>query len=206
MSTTSATIITPLGLEVPTPPTQEWREHTTERWRDRDPESHAFALHLVRSLGLTNKTKLTELISAHRVARGLDGISRNSLIALFNDAAEFKPGEIDEIIRRRSSLLTADALDKIEDLLDKAKAAKDLGAAAMALTAVYNVKQISSGGATRISGSTTDGVKARTFDDFLAKARAKLSSAQPELPPTRTAREIEIIPQPIPESIPAAGQ
>jgi len=204
MSTTPATIITPLGLEVPTPPAHEWREHTTERWRDRDPESHAFALHLVRQLGITNKTQITELVDQHRAARQLPGISRNSIIALFNDTTEFKPGEIDEIIRRRSSLLTADTLDKIETLLDKAKAAKDLGAAAMALTAVYNVKQISSGGATRISGSTTDGLKARTFDDFLAKARAKLNNPQPELEPSRPAREIELIPQPVNQTISAA--
>jgi len=205
MSTTPATIITPLGLEVPTPPAHEWREHTTERWRDRDPESHAFALHLVRQLGITNKTQITELVDQHRAARQLPGISRNSIIALFNDTTEFKPGEIDEIIRRRSSLLTADTLDKIETLLDKAKAAKDLGAAAMALTAVYNVKQISSGGATRISGQTSDSQKARTFDELRARARALLSTPQPpELQPPRPAREIELIPQPVNKTTSAA--
>lgn len=181
------TTITELGLEVPLKPGEEWREHTAERWRVRDPQGHAFALHLVRELGLTNKSKLEALVSEHRSARGLPGISRNSIIALFNDRDEFKPGEIDDIIRRRSALLSADALDKIEELLYAAKAAKDLGAASMALTAVYNVKQLSSGSATRISGSTTDGAKARTFDEYLQRARARLADAPPAL-------EVEVLP------------
>lgn len=190
------TITTELGLQVPIPPAHEWREHTAARWKERDPASHQFALHLVRELGITNKSQITELVDQHRAARQLPGISRNSIIALFNDTTEFKPGEIDEIIRRRSSLLTADTLDKIETLLDKAKAAKDLGAAAMALTAVYNVKQLSSGGATRINANTADGLKARTFDAYLAQARAKLNApqSQPELHPSRPAREIELVP------------
>lgn len=170
----SDTITTELGLTVPPKPAEAWREHTTERWRERDPASWEFALYLVRELGLTNKSKIEALVSEHRSVRGVPGISRNSIIALFNDTREFKPGEIDEIIRRRSALLTADALDKVEELLYAAKAAKDLGAASMALTAVYNVKQLSHGGATRISGNTQDGAKAKTFDDFVKLAQEKM--------------------------------
>lgn len=180
-------VTTELGLEVLAPPAQEWREHTAERWKKRDPEGYEFALWLVRGLGLTNKSKLQILISEQRKERKLEGISRNSIIALFNDSQEFKPGEIDEIIRRRSSLLSADALDKLEELLDLAKSAKDLGAAAMALTAVYNVKQISSGGATRISGSTADGQKARAFDEFRKRAQQRLKESPPH-------RELEVMP------------
>lgn len=168
------TIVTPLGFEVIAPPGEEYREHTAERWRERDRSSYDFALYLVRELGLTNKSKIWTLVTEHRKARQLEGISRNSVIALFNDRTEFKPGEIDEIIRRRSSLLSADVLDKLEELLEKAKSAKDLGAASMALTAVYNVKQLSSGGATRISGQTSDGAKARSFDELRKRAQAKL--------------------------------
>ncbi len=186
---------TELGLTVPVKPGEEWREHTAERWKLRDPEGFEFALYLVRELGLTNKSKMEELVSAHRKARGLEGISRNSIIALFNDRHEFKPGEIDDIIKRRSALLSADALDKIEELLYTAKAAKDLGAAAMALTAVYNVKQLSNGAATRISGSTQDGVKAKTFDDFVKMARAKqLKDAPPAVEvETVAVRELETL-------------
>jgi hypothetical protein len=178
----------PLAL----PPTHAWREHTAERWKERDPESYQFAIYLVRELGLTNKSEIERLVREHREARNLPGISRNSIIALFHDQQEFRPGEIDEIIRRRSALLSADALDKIEELLYKAKAAKDLGAAAMALTAVYNVKQLAHGGATRISGSTEDGKKAKTFDDFMKLAREKMKEAP--LPLHEPSVEVEVLP------------
>ena len=173
-------------------PAGEWRAHTAERWKERDAESYQFAVYLVRGLGLTNKSKLERMVDEHRDARGLPGISRNTIIALFNDREEFKPGEIDEIIRRRSALLSADALDKIEELLYTAKAAKDLGAAAMALTAVYNVKQLSSGGATRISGNTDDGRKAKTFEDFMKLAREKMKA--PTLPMSEPSVEVEVVP------------
>ena len=193
-TTTPPLVTTELGLEVPMPPGQEWREHTAARWKERDPESFAFALYLVRELGLINKSKITELVSSHRQARGLDKIARNTVTALFNDREEFKPNEINEIISRSASLLSADALGKVEELLDKAQSAKDLGAVAMALTAVYNVKQISSGGATRISGSTSDGVKAMAFDEFRRRAQQKLQAAPLALEPAPLHREVELVP------------
>lgn len=170
------TTTTELGLEVPVKPGEEYREHTAERWKEKDRESYDFALYLVRELGLTNKSKIVEVVDEHRKARGVAGVSRNSVIALLN-GPEFKPGEIDEIIKRRSLLTTADALDKIEELLDRAKAAKDLGAAAMALTAVYNVKQLSNGAATRITGKP-EGETTKNFDRYLERARKKLEQAQ----------------------------
>jgi hypothetical protein len=169
------TTTTLLGLEVPVKPTEEYREHTAERWKEKDRESYDFALYLVRELGLTNKTKIVACVDEHRAARGVSSVSRNSVIALLN-GPEFKPGEIDEIIKRRSLLTTADALDKIEELLERAKAAKDLGAAAMALTAVYNVKQLSNGAATRITGKT-EGDERKSFDRYLERARKKLEDA-----------------------------
>lgn len=167
---------TELGLEVPLREAEEYREHTAARWKERDRGSYDFALYLVRELGLTNKVKIEELVSEHRKARQLAGISRNSVIALMN-SAEFKAGEIEEIIKRRSLLTTADALDKIEQLLDKAQGAKDLGAAAMALTAVYNVKQLSNGAATRITGKT-EGDTGKSFDRYLERARKKLEASK----------------------------
>lgn len=184
---------TELGLQVPLKPTEEYREHTAERWKEKDRASYDFALHLVRELGLTNKTKIVEKVDEHRQIRGLDGVSRNSVIALLN-GPEFRPGEIEEIIKRRSLLTTADALDKIEELLDRAKAAKDLGAAAMALTAVYNVKQLSSGAATRITGKT-EGETHKSFDRYLERARKKLKEAEGIM--------IDITPPPAAVPIPA---
>ena len=56
------TTTTLLGLEVPVKPTEEYREHTAERWKEKDRESYDFALYLVRELGLTNKTKIVACV------------------------------------------------------------------------------------------------------------------------------------------------
>jgi hypothetical protein len=173
------------GEDLPPPEGEEYRVHTAGYWKRNDPSSFQFALYLVRELGLTNKSKIEALVTDHRKVRGLSGISRNTVIGLFHDQTEFKPGEIDEIIKRRAALTAADALDKIEELLDKAKASKDLGAASMALTAVYNVKQLSSGGATRISGTSNDAEKAKGFEFFLQKAKAKLLTETQPMPDVR---------------------
>ena len=172
----ATTTTTELGLEVPLREIEAYREHTAVRWKERDRDSYDFALYLVRELALTNKLKLEQLVTEHRKARSLPGISRNSIIALMN-SPEFKPGEIEEIIKRRSLLTTADLLDKIEQLQEKATGAKDLGAAAMALTAVYNVKQLSNGGATRITGKQ-ESDPAKSFDKYLERARQRLNDAK----------------------------
>lgn len=182
MNTPALPLTLPGGEPLPPPPAAGWREHTAGRFREQDAEGYAFACYLVRELGITNKSEIVRLVDEHRAARQLDGISRNTIIALMNDPTEFKAGEIEDIIRRRSLLTSADALDKVEELLSKAKSAKDLGAAAMALTSVYNVKQLSSGGATRISGNTQDSTKAKGFDHFMQLAQAELQKRQQTVP------------------------
>jgi len=166
------------GQPLTPPPDHEYRVHTAEHWEKNDIESYAFALYLVRSLGLTVKLKIVELVSAHRNARGLPGISRNSVTALFH-SREFKPGEIDEIIKRNAHLVVSSAIAKVEELLEEATSAKDLGAAAMALTSIHNVSQLVRGNATRISGTSGDAEKAKGFDFFLQKAKAKLLTETP---------------------------
>jgi hypothetical protein len=183
-TTPSLPLTLPDGQPVPPPPAAAWREHTAGRFREQDAEGYAFACYLVRELGITNKSEIVRLVDEHRAARQLEGISRNTIIALMNDPQEFKAGEIEDIIKRRSLLTSADALDKVEELLNKAKSAKDLGAAAMALTSVYNVKQLSSGGATRISGNTQDSTKAKGFDHFMQLAQAELQKRQQTVPAT----------------------
>lgn len=200
----------PDGAPLPPPPAEGWREHTAGRFREQDAEGYAFACYLVRELGITNKSEIVRLVDEHRAARQMEGVSRNTIIAMMNDPHEFKPGEIEEIIKRRSLLTTADALDKVEELLTKAKAAKDLGAAAMALTAVYNVKQLSSGGATRISGNTQDAAKAKGFEHFLQMANAKLQqpapSPSPELPAaTGRVVEVEVVEVGSDQTVPTEG-
>ena len=174
---------TELGREVPAAPGEEYREHTAARWRDPndqrgDPASYEFCLHLIKALGILNKSELKRLVDDHRAARGKDPISRNSIIALFHDRTLFKNGEIDEIIRTRSALLTADTINKLEEIIDTAKSAKDIGGVAMALTALFNVKQISHGAATRITGKSDDADKARSYDFYRARAQAKLAEKQ----------------------------
>jgi hypothetical protein len=65
-------------------------------------------------------------------------------------SGEFERGEINLIIERAALLGTAQMQDKLMELTDKAKSTKDLGAVAMGLTTMHNIKQISSGGPTEI--------------------------------------------------------
>lgn len=181
----------PNGEPLPPPPGEDYREHTAERWKETDRPSYDFALWLVRAIGITNQSKITAEVTQHRAERGLPGISRNSVRALFN-SAEFKPGEFDEIIRRRSQQSTATAIDKIDEILEAVEKPKDLGAAAMALNTLYNVSQISAGKATRITGTTTDAEKARTFDHYRKLAEAKANALQPPPPPIRDVTPVEV--------------
>ncbi|WP_395735067.1 hypothetical protein [Prosthecobacter sp.] len=141
---------TELGLEVPVVPGEEYREHTAERWKERDRASYDFCLHLIRDLGIVNRSELTRQVDAHRAERGVKGISRNCIIALINDPREFAPGEITEIIARQSALLTMETVGAAREIVEKAKSTKDLGAIAMTMTSALNVKQITSGGPTKI--------------------------------------------------------
>lgn len=143
-------VTTELGMTVPVKPGEEYREHTAERWKERDPASYAFALHLIRDLGIVNRSEIERQVSRHREDRGLTGISRNSVIALLNSPQEFKPGEINDIIARQAALLTMESVGAARELVDKAKSTKDLGAVAMTMTSAHNVKQLSSGGATQV--------------------------------------------------------
>lgn len=146
---------TELGLEVPEKEGQEYRVHKTDRWRDPadprgDPLSYDYCIHLIRDLGIVNRCELARLVDDHRAARGKDGISRNSIIALINDTSVFKPGEINDIIARSSALLTMESIGAARDLVEKARSTKDLGAVAMVMTSANNIKQLSSGGPTQV--------------------------------------------------------
>lgn len=143
-------VTTELGMTVPVKPGEEYREHTAERWKERDPASYAFALHLIRDLGIVNRSEIERQVSRHREERKLPGISRNSVIALLNSTQEFKPGEINDIIARQAALLTMESVGAARELVDKAKSTKDLGAVAMTMTSAHNVKQMSSGGPSQV--------------------------------------------------------
>lgn len=162
---------TELGLEVPVKEGEEYREHTAERWRERDPTSFEYCIHLIRNLGIVNRSELERQVDAHRAARNLKGISRNCIIALINDTNVFKPGEITDIIARGSALLTMESIGAARELVEKAKSTKDLGAMAMVMTSANNIKQITGGGPTSVK------VVHHKFDveDFEAARRKRLN-------------------------------
>lgn len=184
------------GEALPPPPGEEYREHTAERWRDPvrgDPLSYDYCIYLIRDLGITNRSELERQIDAHRKARGLGGVSRNSIIALINDASVFKPGEINEIIARSSALLTMESIGSARELVEKAKSTKDLGAVAMVMTSAHNIKQIQSGGPTEIK-SVHHRFSVDDFEKVKAQAGAKIMEMEIiESPPalnTETVNEI----------------
>lgn len=150
MSAHNQTTTTELGLEVPVKPGEEYREHTAERWRESDRLSYDFCLYLIRTLLIVNRSELERQVTEHRKKRNLPGISRNSIIALINDEEEFKPGEIETIIKRSAALLTMESTSKARDLIDKSDSTKDIGAVAMMMTSAHNIKQLSTGGPTEI--------------------------------------------------------
>jgi len=174
------TTTTPLGLEVPVEPGHEYRQHTASRWNDSshgDPLSYNYCIHLIRDLGITNRSELVRLVDEHRAARGVNGVSRNSVTALINDPTVFKPGEINEIIARTSALLTMESIGAARELVEKAKSTKDLGAVAMTLTSAHNVKQLSSGGPTEIK-ETRQRFSVEDFERTKAAARGKIIEAE----------------------------
>lgn len=180
MSKETTTVKTELGLEVPVKKGEEYRAHTTERWRDPvrgDPLSFEYCIYLIRDLGITNRSELERQVDAHRAARGLGGVSRNSIIALINDPSVFKPGEINEIIARSSALLTMESIGTARDLVEKAKSTKDLGAVAMVMTSAHNIKQIQSGGPTEIK-EVHHRFSVDDFERVKAEARGKIVDAE----------------------------
>ena len=127
-----------LPMDVPPRPGAEWRDHTAERWKERDPESYAECIYLIKT-GVVNQSELARLF----------GKSRNSIQALMM-SDEFERGEINRIIERAALIGTAQMQDKLMELTEKVKSTKDMGALAMATTTMHNIKQISAGGPTEI--------------------------------------------------------
>lgn len=167
---------TELGLEVPPKPGEAWREHTAERWKRDDLASYQMCVALIRT-GMVNQSELARLVAEHRGERGITkGVSRNSIHALMM-SDEFKPGEIEEIIARASRIATAQALDKVVEVVDKVTKPKDLGAVAMALNTVHTVKQISGGKPTSIV-ERRDKFSLQDFEGLRQKARERVIEAK----------------------------
>ena len=90
-----------------------WREHTAERWLRDDPESYAECIDSVRR-GELNKSHLAEKFR----------VSRNSVRSLI--MREFSVDQLREVTAKAAMMAAADGVEKSDELIDKAKAAKDL--------------------------------------------------------------------------------
>lgn len=133
------TLTTELGLEVAAAEAgaADYREHTARNWLLNDPDGYGRCVELIRQ-GQVNQSELARLF----------GCSRNTIHALM--FAEFTAKELHEIKSKLSAVGTVSALGKLTELVDVAKSSKDIGGVAMALTALNNVDQLSSGGPTEI--------------------------------------------------------
>lgn len=179
-------ITTELGMQVPAKEGEDYRVHTSGNWQRTDPESYDYCIHLIRDLGIVNRSELVRLVDGHRAERGVRGVSRNSVTSLINDPTVFKPGEINEIIARTSALLTMESIGAARELVERAKSTKDLGAVAMTLTSAHNVKQLSSGGPTEIK-ETRHRFSVADFERLKEETRGKIIEAEVVTPAAETA-------------------
>jgi len=126
------TTTTELGLEVAVKPGEEWREHTAERWRERDRTSYDRCVEMIR-LGFTNQSELARMFAPE----GAKARSRNSIQALM--MAEFTEDELVEIGKKSARIAEVTGISKTTELLDKASASKDVGGVAMATKLMHDI-------------------------------------------------------------------
>jgi hypothetical protein len=115
---------------------QAWREHTSERWRERDPDAVEECVHRIRC-GEVNQTHLAAMF----------GVSTNTIHALMMEA--FSVEELQSINAKAASIASMQATAKITEVMPEAKV-KDLGAVAMAAKQTWDMAQVGSGGPTEI--------------------------------------------------------
>lgn len=174
----SKLVKTELGLKVPPRPGRTtYREHTSKGWKAKCPEDYAECCALIR-LGLTNQSELARIFET----------SRNTIDALMMDREEFAPGEIEAIIERRAIIGVAQLQDKLMELGDKAKSAKDIGGIAIGLTTMHNIKQISAGKPTQIV-ERRNKFSVADFEAVKQEARERVIQA----------KETPVLPLPLPE-------
>ncbi len=116
---------------MPPDPKHEYREHTAERWLRDDPEGYHACVEMIKR-GEVNRSEL---------ARQFDR-SRNSISALIY--AEFSVEQLQEVIAKKGLIVTAEALDRQEDVIPNATA-KELGALAMTSKAGMEVSKLARG-------------------------------------------------------------
>jgi transposase-like protein len=121
-----------LGLPgIPAPAAEQWRDHTSERWKERAPESYAECVEDIKQ-GHLNVSALSRKF----------GRSKQTIRALRN--AEFSVEQLEAIIAKKALMVVADALDKQADVISEA-GPRDLGALAMVSKAGLEASKLARG-------------------------------------------------------------
>lgn len=137
------------GSDLPPPPSEEWREHTAERWYRDDPNGYKECIDCIRR-GELNKSRLAKRF----------GRSRNTVLALI--VKEFSVEQLRDINGKIAAIVTGEALSAQDKLIEEATV-KELGAVSIAGKAAFDIAQVASGGPTEIRENRNLSV---TVDDF----------------------------------------
>ena len=137
------------GSDLPPPPPEEWREHTSERWLRDDPNAYRECIECVKR-GELNKSRLAKRFQ----------VSRNTVLAMI--VAEFSVEQLREINGKIAAIVTGEALAAQDELIESASV-KELGAVSISGKAAFDIAQLASGGPTERRESIS---LAMSVDDF----------------------------------------
>lgn len=157
---------TPLLPGMPTPPKEAWREHTAERWKRDDPEGYAACLNDIFD-GQTSPSAL-----AKKYKR-----SRTTIYGLIR--AEIPVEQFNELIHLRGLIVSAEALDRQEALLEHA-GARELGALAQVSKSGLETAKLAKGQPTAIAANLHVHVDATAATANLMRMAAEMGLSSRE--------------------------
>lgn len=163
----------PLPFEdLPPPPKREWRKYTAAVWEQEHPDQAEFCLHLVREELILSVSEIGRRI-AKEFNREYNGGLRNVITAFLS--RKLTEAERNSIQQARLFFARADAVEKTQELVEKANAKGDLGAVAMAMKLTHDV-------GVSVSGAPSQIKEVRVVIDDLeairARAKQKVIEAQ----------------------------
>lgn len=152
-----------LPMDLPPKPEESWRENTGARWKERHPEQFEFFVHLVREEGLLNVSTLAQRVGEQF---GLDPGQSDGLRKHLGKLlrTEFDQAELEGIFNREALLVKAQGMQKTGELIQAAKASKEVGAVAMATKMTFDMVQIANDKPTEI----VEERKRFSLEDFMA--------------------------------------
>jgi hypothetical protein len=152
------------------------REHTGERWEEKYPHLAELACQLYRVHGCYKKVAedIAPLCGkdGEGQADGLRKIIRPTIIRRLGAV------EVTAIMKATTMVTTMEGVAKTAQLIDQAQSTKDLGAVAMATQIIHGVHQLLVGGATRITGKTSDA--SADVDFYKKRAQEKMAARAKE--------------------------